>query len=51
MKDWLMKKLSVYKKIHTIEYEILNGVSQMNISEADKDNITCIIKEAFDNQF
>lgn len=51
MKKWLMKQFGIYRRRNVAELEILERISQMNLSGDEKDSITDIVKEALDKQF
>ena len=51
LKEWLVTRLGIYRRRFAAELEIMEKVSQMNLSDEDRDNITIIVKETLDKHF
>ena len=51
MKYWLMKKLGIIKRRMLAEFEIIERLQNLNLSDDDIDNIVNIVKSALDEQF
>lgn len=51
MKRWLMKKLGVFRKKHSVELDIISKIDRMGISAKDKDELVITVHDAFNRYF